>query len=187
MNKAVFLDKDGTVIEDVPYNTDPAKVKLSGSALTGLKKVQHAGYLLIIISNQPGIAKGYFTGTALLDACDRMRKLLADGQIYLDGLYYCPHHPQGIIEKFSSDCDCHKPRPGMLLKAARDHNIDLRESWMVGDILNDVEAGKKAGCRTILINNGNETEWITDNEWRNPDYLAKDLDEMATIILSAKN
>jgi histidinol-phosphate phosphatase family protein len=106
--------------------------------------------------------------------------------IYLDGFYYCPHHPNGIVPGYAAECECRKPRPGLLLKAANDMDIDLTSSWMIGDILNDVEAGTRAGCKTILINNDNETGWVSERT-KVPEYKAKDLAEAARYILAANN
>jgi D-glycero-D-manno-heptose 1,7-bisphosphate phosphatase len=183
MNKAVFIDKDGTLIPDVPYNVDPQKIKLYEGAGSRLKELKALGYLLIVVSNQSGIAKGYFTKEALNIVEHKLQlELQADG-IQLDGFYYCPHHPDGKINEFSVSCDCRKPKPGMLITAANDFQIDLTQSWMVGDILNDVEAGNKAGCKTILVNNGNETEWVVNID-RLPTAVAPTLHEALNYILN---
>lgn len=180
MEKAVFLDKDGTLIKDVPYNVDPEKIELYPEAYSALLKLKSAGYKLIVISNQPGIALGYFKPQALNEVWERINLFLQDARI--DAFYYCPHLKEGMIAEFSRKCECRKPQPGLFRKAAEEHNISLGESWMIGDILNDMEAGKKAGCRTILINNGNETEWYI-NEFRKPDYSVTNLEEAARHIL----
>lgn len=186
MNKAVFIDKDGTLIPDVPYNTDPAVISLQPCATEGLRELQNKGFLLIIISNQAGVARGYFKEEALVGVEARLKELLAVEHIKLDGFYYCPHHPEGTIKEYSIVCDCRKPAPGLFLRAAGDFNIDLKESWMIGDILNDVEAGKNAGCRSILIDNGNETEWLAGNN-RVPDHSVKNINEAALLILNEKH
>jgi D,D-heptose 1,7-bisphosphate phosphatase len=180
--KAIFIDKDGTLIPDIPYNVDPEKVTLQDGALEGLFQLQEAGYLLVIVSNQSGVARGYFMEEALNDVQRKIESLLAEKGVVLNGFYYCPHYPNAIIKKYDIECDCRKPQPGMLLKAARELDIDLSQSWMVGDILNDVEAGKKAGCKTVLIDNGNEKDWLV-NEVRIPDYKAKNIKEAALQIL----
>ncbi len=182
--RAVFLDKDGTLIEDVPYNVDPQQIKLTSGAIEGLLLLQQAGYKLIVITNQSGVARGYFPESALVAVEERLRQLLATEGIYLADFYYCPHHPDGVVPEFSLACDCRKPAPGLLLRAAGEHNIDLRSSWFVGDILNDVEAGHCAGCKTILLDNGNETEWEL-SPIRTPDFIVTDLIEAAQVILSA--
>ncbi|HUQ67050.1 MAG TPA: HAD family hydrolase [Flavitalea sp.] len=182
--KAVFLDKDGTIIPDVPYNIDTDKVTLSDGVIEGLQLLQSYGYLLVIVSNQSGIAHGYFTEEQLNKVREKINSMCSKMGIYLDGFYYCPHHPEGTVQGYTTHCECRKPHPGLLLKAAGDMDIDLSSSWMIGDILNDVEAGNRAGCKTILINNGNETEW-QPGDTRIPEFFANDLSEAAKYILAA--
>jgi D,D-heptose 1,7-bisphosphate phosphatase len=184
--KAVFLDKDGTLIPDVPYNVDTNLISLSDGVVEGLQLLQSYGYLLVIVSNQSGLAYGYFTVEQLDGVKEAIRKMCSRIGIYLDGFYYCPHHPNGTVTSFAAECDCRKPQPGLLFKAAGDMDIDLSSSWMIGDILHDVEAGNRAGCKTILIDNGNETEWERGVA-RIPQYQAKDLAEAARFILTANN
>jgi D,D-heptose 1,7-bisphosphate phosphatase len=183
-HKAVFLDKDGTLIPDIPYNVDVNKVTLSDGVIEGLQILQSHGYLLVIVSNQSGIAQGFFSVEELNVVQERINRMCSKMGIYLDGFYYCPHHPDGIVSGYDEECDCRKPKPGLLQKAADDMDIDLSRSWMIGDILDDVEAGKRAGCKSILINNGNETEWHP-GENRMPEYFAKDLTEAAKLIVAA--
>lgn len=185
-NKAVFLDKDGTLVVDVPYNVDPAKIRLTTGAIEGLQALHRAGYLLVVISNQSGIARGYFPEAALGAVEERLRGLLAEHDIPLAGFYYCPHHPEGVVEEYAIVCSCRKPAPGLLLQAARDHNIDLEQSWFIGDILDDVEAGHRGGCRTILIDNGNETKWQLSAQ-HSPDYICSNLAHAASIITGARS
>jgi D,D-heptose 1,7-bisphosphate phosphatase len=185
MNKAIFLDKDGTLIPDIPYNIDPDMITLQPDCIEGLKLLYNEGYLLIIVSNQSGVARGYFTEEKLQAVEIKMKELLAENGILLSGFYYCPHHPQGTVKSFNINCDCRKPMPGMLLKAAAEHNIDLTKSWMIGDILNDVEAGRRAGCKTALIDNGNETEWVP-GENRIPAIICKSINEAADSILTTQ-
>ncbi|WP_374949437.1 D-glycero-alpha-D-manno-heptose-1,7-bisphosphate 7-phosphatase [Mucilaginibacter sp.] len=181
-NKAIFLDKDGTLIPDIPYNVEPELIMLQENAVTGLKRLQDDGYLLIIISNQSGVARGYFTESALIAVESKMKSLFEANGLVLTGFYYCPHHPQGIVTGYDMQCDCRKPEPGMLVKAAADHDIDFTISWMIGDILNDVEAGNRTRCRTVLIDNGNETEW-EKGDYRVPTTICKTIDEAAEQIL----
>lgn len=181
--RAVFLDKDGTLIEDVPYNVDPELLHLTQGAVEGLHVLHTAGYPLIVITNQSGVARGYFPESALVAVEERLRQLLAEVDIPLAGFYYCPHHPDGVVANYAIACSCRKPEPGLLIHAADSHGIDLRESWFIGDILNDVEAGRRAGCRTILIDNGNETEWQMSAQ-RSPHYVVSDLVEAAQVIMS---
>ena len=183
MKKAIFLDKDGTLIPDIPYNVDPDLITLQPNAVEGLRALQQNGYLIIIISNQAGVARGLFKEDGLQKVKEKIADLLMMEQVRLDGFYYCPHHPDGLVEMLSIKCDCRKPAPGMFYKAAHDLNIDLSQSWMIGDILNDVEAAKRAGCGGILINNGNETEWQLEDKCRIPDYLLQNINEAALLIL----
>lgn len=180
---AVFLDKDGTLIDDVPYNVDPAQICLTAGAIVGLKLLQEAGYKLLVISNQSGVARGYFPETALRSVWRQLDQLLAPAEVYLSGYYYCPHHPTGAIAAYAIDCGCRKPKPGLLRQAAQAHDLDLAQSWFVGDILNDVQAGRSAGCRTVLIDNGNETEWHCSPD-RLPHHIVSDLEIAAKVILA---
>ena len=182
--KAVFLDKDGTLIEDIPYNVDPQKIQLAPGAVEGLTALHENGYALIVVSNQSGVAHGFFPERALRGVERSLRRRLAAFGVPLAGFYYCPHHPQGRVNGYAVTCRCRKPAPGMLRRAAADLGIDLTESWMIGDILDDIEAGRRAGCRTVLIDNGNETEWRR-GRGRRPHYRAADLAEAARLILNA--
>ena len=173
---AVFLDKDGTLVEDVPYNVDPARIRLMPGSIEGLQALHAAGFLLVVISNQSGVARGYFAESALPRVVEHLRKLLMDAAVPLAGFYYCPHHPEGIVRAYTHECSCRKPAPGLILQAAEELQVDLARSWFVGDILNDVEAGRRAGCRTILLDNGHETEWL-HGPWREPHHTAGDLAE----------
>ena len=184
MEAAVFIDKDGTLIPDIPYNTDPDLIDINKEAIEGLIALCRRQYKLIIVSNQAGIACGYFEEEAMIAVENKLRSLLQSSGISLTGFYFCPHYVNGIIDEYAVDCFCRKPSPGMLLHAAEVHQIDLSRSWMIGDILNDVEAGNRAGCKTILIDNGNETEWII-NEKRIADYTVKDLRQAAEIIIGS--
>jgi len=181
MNRAIFLDKDGTLIPDIPYNADPSKIMLSDNCVEGLRFLADLGYKLIVVSNQSGIACGYFSEARLSDVITRINELLAPENIPLDGFYHCPHHPEGSIPAYTMNCDCRKPMPGMLQQAALDHELDLEQCWMIGDILNDVEAGNRAGCSTVLIDNGNETEWLS-GYYRQPSLVCKDINEAAIYI-----
>ena len=174
MTAAVFLDKDGTLIDDVPYNVDPDRITLAAHAGAALSLLREAGYRLFIVSNQSGVARGLFAEAALEGVWRRIETLLAPWRVVIDGVYWCPHHPEGTVPTYTHDCDCRKPQPGMLLRAAREHSVDLSRSWMIGDILNDVEAGHRAGCAAALIDNGNETEWLM-SPMRRPEVTAPNL------------
>jgi D,D-heptose 1,7-bisphosphate phosphatase len=183
LHKAVFLDKDGTLVEDVPYNVNPDRILLTEGATEALQQLSEAGYLLIVISNQSGVARGFFPESALDAVTLRLQMLLQPFDVSFSGFYYCPHYPDGVVESYAIACQCRKPQPGLLLRAAQEHAIDLSQSWMVGDILHDVAAGRAAGCRTILIDNGNETEWELSPA-RIPHFQVAHLAEAANIILA---
>jgi D-glycero-D-manno-heptose 1,7-bisphosphate phosphatase len=159
LNRAVFLDRDG-VINELVYHQEqevidspftPRQFKLIPGATEALKRLHLAGYLTILISNQPGIAKGHMTAKNFELIKQKMNSELSKGGAALDGEYYCLHHPEAVVEKYRMQCDCRKPLPGLLFKAAREKDIDLKQSWLIGDNLSDIQAAKAAGCRTILI------------------------------------
>lgn len=181
---AVFLDKDGTLVVDVPYNADPDLVELAAGAGRAVRELHAAGFLVVVVSNQSGLARGMFTTRELAQATARVDQLLAAEGGSLDGWYWCAHHPDGVVEDLAVACACRKPRPGMLLSAAKELDIDLARSWMVGDILHDVEAGNRAGCRTVLLDVGNETGWI-GGPLRTPDATVVSLDAAVDHILAA--
>jgi len=180
--RAVFLDKDGTLVEDVPYNVDPALLRYTPHALEGLQLLASHGYALVVVSNQSGLARGYFDRAALARLQAALEAQLARAGVHLDGFYVCPHAPS--LDPRRPSCLCRKPAPGLLRQAARALRIDLSRSWMIGDILNDVEAGRRAGCRTVLVDVGNETEWNL-NEQRHPHVMVRGLAEAADAICGA--
>jgi D-glycero-D-manno-heptose 1,7-bisphosphate phosphatase len=182
MNKAIFIDKDGTLIENVPYDLDPDKIMIYEDVPEAIRMLKSNGFKIVVVTNQPGVSFACFDEEALKEYikifCYRFEKAEAG----LDGIYYCPHHPEGKVTGYIKECACRKPMPGMIMRAAIELDIDLSKSWMIGDILNDVEAGKRAGCKTILIDNGNETEWIL-NYARNPLFILKKLRAAANKII----
>jgi histidinol-phosphate phosphatase family protein len=182
---ALFIDKDGTLLDDVPWNVDPRLMRLAPGALDALRLCAWLEIPLFVISNQSGVALGKFGRDALEQVETRLRELAAEAGATFSGFYWCPHHPHGSVPEYTVACDCRKPAPGMLLRAAREHDIDLARSWFIGDILDDVEAGHRAGCRCVLIDNGNETEWLR-GEGREPDVVAPDLHEAVLAIVNAE-
>lgn len=176
MKRAVFIDKDGTLIADVAYNVDPDRIMLTPGAGAALQLLQASGFELIVVSNQPGVAEGRFAAHALEPVRARIEALLDPYGVRLRDFYFCPH-----ARDADPPCACRKPAPGLLRLAAREHAIDLAQSWMIGDILHDVEAGRRAGCRTVLLECGNETEWRL-SPWRMPDLMTRDLTVAASLI-----
>jgi histidinol-phosphate phosphatase family protein len=180
----VFLDKDGTLIEDVPYNVDPGLIRLTSGAAGGLRRLHAAGYRLFIVSNQSGVARGYFAEETLAGVWQRVTELLGAAGVPLAGCYYCPHHPDGTVTRYAVTCDCRKPHAGLILRGAREHGVDLAGSWVLGDKPVDVEAGHRAGCRTVLLGEGCETDGAGTVQ-QTPDYRARDLSEAADRILAS--
>jgi D,D-heptose 1,7-bisphosphate phosphatase len=154
--KAIFLDRDGTINKYVGFLRDINDFELLPGVSEAIKIINQSGYLAIVVTNQPVIARGEVTVEELADMHNKMETLLGEDGAYVDAIYYCPHHPhkgyEGEVPELKIDCDCRKPKPGMLIKAAEEFNIDLSMSWMIGDSDNDVLAGKAAGCMTELIN-----------------------------------
>lgn len=153
--KAIFLDRDGTINKYVGYLRTPEQFELLEGAGEAIRKINLSGYLAIVVTNQPVIARGEVTVDGLQEIHNKMETMLGKEGAYLDGVYYCPHHPDkgfaGEVEELKIVCECRKPKAGLLLQAAKDFNIDLSQSWMIGDSENDVLAGKNAGCKTALI------------------------------------
>lgn len=163
--KAIFLDRDGTINKYVGFLRDINDFELIDGVAEAIKEINKSGYLAVIITNQPVIARGEVTYEELNEIHNKMETLLGKQGAYLDAIYYCPHHPDsgfdGEVKELKFDCDCRKPKPGLLLKAAEELNIDLSKSWMIGDSKNDIMAGKNAGCKTALIGNEDYKQDIT--------------------------
>lgn len=170
MRRALFIDKDGTLVVDVPYNVDPARVVLAPGAGAALARLAPDGYDFVVVSNQPGVARGLFPLDALAAVEARIQGLLAPFGVRIAAFRWCPHHPEGSVSPYALACTCRKPQPGLLQGAATALGIDLAHSWMVGDILDDVEAGHRAGCRTVFMDAGNETVWRRGPH-RTPDFV----------------
>jgi len=186
VNRVVFMDKDGTLVENVPYNADPAQIRLAPNARRAIMRLVREGFAIVLVTNQSGIAKGMFPESAMQVIRERICELFAPMGAELAGFYYCPHHPEGSVAEFAIACDCRKPAAGLITRAAEELGIAPGDSWMVGDTLDDVEAGNLAGCRTILLDNGNETEWRVDGK-RWPTVVVNDLDRAAAVIVGVED
>ena len=180
-NPAVFLDRDGTINMEVDHLADPAYLQLVPGAALAIKMLNEAGIKVIIISNQAGIARGYYDEAAV----DRLVSMLEAEGVKIDALYYCPHHPEFGNEVYKKVCTCRKPQPGMLFLAAEDKDIDLEGSFMIGDTRNDILAGAAAGCKTILVRTGyGEAELLEfEGDTNGPDLVCKDIKEAVEHIL----
>lgn len=189
--RAVLLDRDG-VLNELVYYPDPgiidspftvSQFKLTEGIGPMLRGLKGAGYKLVVVSNQPGVAKKHFTEATVRKMSTKMRRKLAAAGVKLDGEYYCFHHPQGKVAKYRMDCACRKPKPGMLLDAARDLGLDLANSVTIGDGLYDVIAGKRAGCKTILVANLNGLlSRKMDELDAHPNFVARNFAEAADIV-----
>jgi D-glycero-D-manno-heptose 1,7-bisphosphate phosphatase len=191
--KAVFLDRDGVInkliyhhehgIIDSPFTVE--QFSLINGVGAAIKKLREHDYKVILASNQPGIAKESLSRKVFKDIRKRMTSLLAVAGTRLDGEYYCLHHPEAVIPRLRTSCECRKPKPGLLLQAARELDIDLSQSWMVGDGITDIQAGKRAGCRTILIGRMKcELCELMNRHDAMPDFIAPNLKEAARYILA---
>jgi D-glycero-D-manno-heptose 1,7-bisphosphate phosphatase len=174
----VFLDRDNTLIEDPGYISDPDQVRVLDGVPAALRRLQDAGYRLVIVTNQSGIARGLLTENDLAAIHDKLRSLLRAEGVDVDAIYYCPYldGPEATCEAYRRDSELRKPKPGMILLAARELGIDLGRSWMVGDSGRDVQAGRAAGCRTILVGAQDS------HETSSPDRVVDDLDAAADYI-----
>jgi len=186
--KAVFLDRDGVINENGPRIDSPEKLIMLPGVPESIKKLNEAGYLTIIVTNQPEIAKGFFTVDDLNQVNEHLGKLLAEKGAHIDHIYFCPHHPEsgfpGEIPELKMKCACRKPEPGMILKAMKDFGIDATKSWMVGDSKADIIAGQKAGVKTILLISGGGSGAKQEDEIMcKPDFESTDLKGAVKLIL----
>jgi D-glycero-D-manno-heptose 1,7-bisphosphate phosphatase len=159
LRRAVFLDRDGTIIEEVGYLKHPGQITFIPGAIEAIRMLRRAAFLIVVVTNQAGIARGLIDERALPLINERLCALLRDAGAALDGLYLCPHHPDGTVPAYSRICECRKPAPGMLLRAARELGIDLARSYVVGDKPSDVQAGRAAGARSIMVLTGHGREY----------------------------
>ena len=168
---AVFLDRDGVINEDMDTNPRAANLKLLDGVAEAIAKLNASDYLSIVVTNQPMIAKGFVSFAEVEETHKALETKLGEGRAYLDGIYYCPHHPEkgfkGEIPELKIDCDCRKPKIGLFKQAAQDFHIDFARSWMIGDRESDIKAGKNAGCKTILVGNTIENSALADFRFKN--------------------
>lgn len=165
--KAIFLDRDGTLNKYVGFLTDIDELQLIDGVTDAIKKINDSQYLAIVITNQPVVARGEVSFDELDEIHNKLETLLGKDGAYLDAIYYCPHHPhsgyEGEVKELKFDCECRKPKPGLIFQAAKDFNIDLSNSFMIGDSESDVLCGNNAGCKSFLINNNNSLNNIIDS------------------------
>ncbi len=185
--KAVFLDRDGTIIEEANYLADPDGVRLLDGAAKGIQMLKEAGYFIVVTTNQSGVARGYFSEETLRQVNERMRVHLREEGTDIDALYYCPHYEQGSLEEFALACECRKPLPGMIHQASREHELDLYQSWVIGDKTADIEFGRAVDCRTVLVltGYGQQTKAQGFAQDRRPTLVVKNLSAAAVTILAS--
>lgn len=169
---AIFLDRDGTMNVDHGYVHEIDNFQFIDGVIEAMRELKKMGFALVMVTNQSGIARGIFTEDTFMQLTEWMDWSLADREVDLDGIYYCPHHPEGTVEEYRQECDCRKPQPGMLLSAQKELNIDMAASYMVGDKIDDMLAGKAAGVGIkVLVRSGkavteegeNAADWVLDS------------------------
>ncbi|MGM0531447.1 MAG: D-glycero-beta-D-manno-heptose 1,7-bisphosphate 7-phosphatase [Bacteroidota bacterium] len=184
IRSAIFLDRDGVINEEKNFVLSPDKIELYPFSAGAIKKLNQAGYLVIVVTNQSAVARNYITIEQLNAIHDKLRNQLKKEGAYLDGIYFCPHlekpDGQGENSEFILNCECRKPKPGMLFRAAEEFNIDLKRSYLIGDSERDIIAGKRAECTTIGVKTGKGLNGMKES----PDYIFNDLQEAADFILS---
>lgn len=186
MNIAVFLDRDGTINEEVGYLADLSKLRLIPGAAQAILKLNQAGLTVVLVTNQSGVARGYFPESLVHEAHELLAKRLKEEGARLDAVYYCPHHPTEGTSEYTVACDCRKPGTGLLDRAANEMDIDLHRSYMVGDKWIDVEVGQRAGTSAVLVRTGfapDEAGNIRPRHVNDPDFTARDLTEAVEWIL----
>jgi D,D-heptose 1,7-bisphosphate phosphatase len=186
VERAVFLDRDGVVIEEVGYLSDVSQLCFTPHSAQAVHLLNTTKMKVIMITNQSGVARGYFSEAAISKIHQEIDKQLSAEKAFIDGIYYCPHHPEGSVKQYAIQCDCRKPGLGLLKQAAEEHSIDLKHSYLVGDKLSDVECGQKAGLISILVLTGygkDEMKKITEGSSVKPIYIARNLYEAAQWII----
>lgn len=189
MNRAVFLDRDGTVTEEVGYLTNIDLLRLIPGVGDAIRRLNQAGFKVVLVTNQSGVARGYFPESFVHEAHEKLIRMLGYEGASLDGIYYCPHHPTAGNSKYTIACGCRKPGTGLLDRAAKDLDIDITRSFVIGDKWSDVELGQRAGAKTILVKTGfapDDPGNIRPAHVKGPDFSAHDLREAVDWILGSR-
>jgi len=190
MNRAVFLDRDGTVNEEVGYLTDLDKLRLIPGAGAAIRLMNEAGFTVILVTNQSGVARGYFPERLVHEAHARLGDMLKAEDARIDGVYFCPHHPVAGDSQYTMDCDCRKPKTGLIDRAVKDFGIDIRHSYLVGDKWSDVELAQRAGVHAILVESGfaaDDPGNRRPEHVRDPDFIARDITDAAVWIIARES
>lgn len=186
MKRAVFIDRDGTISEEVGYINHPSRFRVFPYAAAAIKLLNDADWLAVVLTNQAGVARGYFTEDMIRTVHDRLELDLKKEGARLDAIYYCAHHPSVGEPPYRCDCDCRKPKPGLILRAAQELDIDLRQSWMIGDRYSDIELARNAGVNSAFVLSGyGRGEWEHQRAgWKHePDLVAENLLEAVRLII----
>ena len=182
---AVFLDRDGTLSHEVGYVNDLSRFELYPYSVAAVRALNRAGFLAIVATNQAGVARGYYPESLIHEVHDALRARMSEGGARLDGVYVCMHHPSVGEPPYRQECDCRKPRPGMLLRAARELDVELRRSYVIGDREGDLKLAWSVGARAVLVKSGygrGELRWNAPQWERQPDFVAEHLLEAVARI-----
>ncbi|WP_292369173.1 D-glycero-beta-D-manno-heptose 1,7-bisphosphate 7-phosphatase [Methanoregula sp. UBA64] len=188
IHTAVFLDRDGVINQDPPHYAHRIDqlIVIKGSGIA-IKMLNDAGFMVIVVTNQSGVAKGMYEEADIRNFNNEMMRRLGNDNARIDAIYYCPHHPDAVVQKYRIECECRKPKPGLLLEAGMKFGIDFSASFLVGDKWSDVEAGRQVGCRTSLVMTGHGYQEYVNNQDNTVDYVATDLlDAVENFILKTK-
>jgi D-glycero-D-manno-heptose 1,7-bisphosphate phosphatase len=186
MNRAVFIDRDGTISEEVGYINHPSRFRVFPYAADAVRLLNESGWLAIVVTNQAGVARGYFSEEMIHAVHDQMKRDLESAGARLDAIYYCAHHPSVGEPPYRLDCDCRKPKPGLIRRAAEEFDIDLAQSWMVGDRYGDIELARNAGVSSAFVLSGyGRGEWEQQRAtWQHePDLVSENLSEAVQAII----
>ena len=190
MQRAVFIDRDGTISEEVGYINHPSRLRVFPYAADAIKLLNKSGWLAIVTTNQAGVARGYFSEELIQTVHEKLKQDLESAAARLDAIYYCAHHPTVGEPPYRLDCDCRKPKPGLIHRAAEEFDIDLERSWMVGDRYSDIELARNAGVRSAFVMSGyGRGEWENQrHSWKHqPDLVVDDLLEAVETIITGAN
>lgn len=184
--KAAFIDRDGNLIHEVGYISSLKKIKFYSSSIKAMKLLKAAGYKVIVVTNQSGVARGYIKETFVKEVHKHITAFLKKYFLKIDAYYYCPHHPKkAVLKKYLKDCDCRKPKIGMIKAAQKKFNIDLKQSFVIGDKLTDVHLGKNAKMKTALVltGYGKEEKKLIKSAYDKPDFIAKDFYQAVKFLI----
>lgn len=186
LRPAVFLDRDGTIIDDVDYLTDPGQIRLIPGASEAIRRLNEEGWAVVVVTNQSAVARGMLTEDGLGTIHQRLKDMLAGEGAHLDAIYYCPHLAEGGSAPYDQSCDCRKPASGMLRQAAREHRLDLAASAIIGDSLRDLDAGATAGCKTLILVRTGHGATEEAASMPRASFVADDLGSAVTEFLSRR-